>query len=270
MQLSRIIGLLCLSTTLALAPLNIVFTDTSPAFAKGGGGGGNGGGGKGNSSSRGKAENGSNSNKSTGKTGKANTTKQAVTTKGAAKKTAAVKAPAEKKVAKKPAAQLAGLNSLKRNFHALMKTADPRMSAIAAFSTAYAQYELTNGVAPPADDPLLGDAALSAALAAATKTGTVTPEALGWAKDTLGVGTAVGTIDRMRETIAAQAVETPATETETGDTVAGSETTDPAATAETPEADTDSTEEVSGTTESDPTIDPTETSAATSTEANGL
>ncbi|MBX4867134.1 hypothetical protein HJA85_09185, partial [Rhizobium bangladeshense] len=37
MQLSRIIGLLCLSTTLALAPLNIVFTDTSPAFAKGGG-----------------------------------------------------------------------------------------------------------------------------------------------------------------------------------------------------------------------------------------
>ncbi|OWO93367.1 hypothetical protein B5E41_18965 [Rhizobium esperanzae] len=204
-----------------------------------------------------------------------------MTTKGAAKKTTSVKAPAEKS-AKKPAAQLAGLNSLKRNFHALMKTADPRMAAIAAYATAYAQYELANGVAPPADDPVLGDAALTAALASATKTGTLTPEALAWAKDTLGIGTAVGTIDQMRDALAAAApiaeepvaetptTETPATETPTGETAEG-ETTDPSATAETPEAETGSTEEVSGTTESAPAVDSTETSAtATSTEATGL
>ncbi|PDS95329.1 hypothetical protein CO659_23830 [Rhizobium sp. S9] len=205
-----------------------------------------------------------------------------MTTKGGAKKTTSVKAPAEKS-AKKPAAQLAGLNSLKRNFHALMKTADPRMAAIAAYATAYAQYELANGVAPPADDPVLGDAALRAALASATKTGTLTPEALAWAKDTLGIGTAVGTIDQMRDALAAAApvaeepvtetptTETPATETPAGETAEGSETTDPSATAETPEAETGSTEEVSGTTESAPAVDSTETSAtATSPEATGL
>ncbi|RUM16982.1 hypothetical protein EFD56_20435 [Rhizobium phaseoli] len=148
------------------------------------------------------------------------------------------------------------------------------MAAISAFATAYAQYELANGAAPPADDPALGDATLAAALASAAKTGMVSPEALSWAKDTLGVGTAVGTIDQMRETIAAQApaAETPAdgTETETSDTAAGSDTTDPAVTAETPEADTGSSEEVSGTTESTPAIDPTETSAPTSTDTTGL
>ncbi|NKE90551.1 hypothetical protein HER20_29040 [Rhizobium sp. BUS002] len=150
-----------------------------------------------------------------------------------------------------------------------MNTADPRMAAISAFATAYAQYELANGAAPPADDPALGDAALAAALASATKTGTVSPEALSWAKDTLGVGTAVGTIDQMRETMAAQApaAETPADAT---DTAEGSDTTDPAVTAETPEAGTGSSEEVSGTTESTPAIDPTETSAPTSTETTGL
>ncbi|PDT37924.1 hypothetical protein CO671_07255 [Rhizobium sp. M10] len=148
------------------------------------------------------------------------------------------------------------------------------MAGIAAFATAYAQYELANGAAPPADDPALGDAALAAALASASKTGTVSPAALSWAKDALGVGTAVGTIDQMRETMAAQApaAETPAegTETETSDAVEGSETTDPAVTAETPEADTGSAEEVSGTTDTTPAIDPTETSASTSAETTGL
>ncbi|PDV85113.1 hypothetical protein CO652_28695 [Rhizobium sp. H4] len=148
------------------------------------------------------------------------------------------------------------------------------MAAISAFATAYAQYELANGAAPPADDPALGDAALAAALASATKTGTVSPEALSWAQDALGVGAAVGTIDQMRETMAvrAPAAETPAegTETETSDAVEGSETIDPTVTAETPEADTGSAEEVSGTTESTPAIDPTETSASTSAETTGL
>ncbi|PDT28169.1 hypothetical protein CO660_19135 [Rhizobium sp. L9] len=164
-----------------------------------------------------------------------------------------------------------------------MNTADPKMAAIAAYATAYAQYELANGVAPPADDPVLGDAALTTALASATKTGTLSPEALAWAKDTLGIDTAIGTIDQMRDALAAAApvaeepmeetptTETPATETPTGETAEGSETTDPSATAETPEAEMGSTEEVSGTTESAPAADSTETSAtATSTEATGL
>jgi hypothetical protein len=253
MRLSNIFGVLCLSTTLALAPLGVAFTDLSPAFAKGGGnGGGNGGGGGGGNSGGshggGSQSGGGKGSAHSGKSEKANATKQSVTTKGAAKKTTFAKAPAEKP-AKKPAAELAGLNSLKRNFHALMNTADPKMAAISAFATAYAQYELTNGIAPPADDPLLGDSALRAALASATKTGTVSPEAFGWAKDTLGVGTAVGTIDEIRESMAAQA---PATETPTV-------TTDPAVTAETPE------------TEPLPGMDETETSAApTSAETTGL
>ncbi|NKM49274.1 hypothetical protein GFL91_30950, partial [Rhizobium leguminosarum bv. viciae] len=227
-----------------------------------GGGSSNSGGGKGSASSRGKTESGRTG--STGKAAKTKSAKQTVSAKGTSKKTTIAKAPATK-AAKKPA-ELAGLNSLKRNFHALMKTADPRMAAIAAFSTAYAQYELTNGVAPPADDPVLGDAALTAALAAATKTGTVTPEALGWARETLGVGTAIGTIDQMRDALAAAAPtpETPAAETETatGETADGSPTTDPVAAEETSETGMEGTAD---TTEAAQNVDETETSA-TSTE----
>jgi len=198
MRLSNIFGVLCLSTTLG------IIADLSPALAKGGGngnGGGNSGSSHGGSSSQSSSGKGS---AHSGKSEKANATKQTVTTKGAAKKMLSAKAPAEKPE-KKPAAELAGLNSLKRNYHALMNTADPKMAAISAFAVAYAQYELTNGIAPPADDPVLGDAALEAALASATKTGTVTPDALSWAKDTLGVGSAVGKIDQIRESMAAEA-----------------------------------------------------------------
>ncbi|PDT15512.1 hypothetical protein CO670_17200 [Rhizobium sp. J15] len=153
-----------------------------------------------------------------------------------------------------------------------MNTADPKMAALSAYATAYAQYELANGVAPPADDPVLGDAALMAALASATKTGTLSPEALGWAKDTLGIGTAVGTIDQMRDALAAAApvteepvaetpttetpvTETPATETPTGETADGTETTDPATTVETTPTET------SETTEATDGVDATETAA---------
>ncbi|WP_179041124.1 hypothetical protein, partial [Rhizobium leguminosarum] len=227
-----------------------------------GGSSSNSGGGKGSASSRGKTENGRTG--STGKAAKTKSAKQTVSTKGTSKKTTIANAPVTKP-AKKPA-ELAGLNSLKRNFHALMKTADPRMAAIAAFSTAYAQYELTNGVAPPADDPVLGDAALTAALAAATKTGMVTPEALGWAQETLGVGTSIGTIDQMRDALAAAAptAETPAAETETatGETADGSPTTDPVAAEETSETGMEGTAD---TTEAAQNVDETETSA-TSTE----
>ncbi|MBX5052546.1 hypothetical protein [Rhizobium lentis] len=281
MRLSRLLGVLCLSTTVALTPLNMIFTDLSPAFAKGGNGGGNGnsgshgggssksGGGKGSASSSGKTAGGG-SAKGASKsvqTGKTKSAKQSVSTKGAAKKTAIATAPATKP-AKKTAAELAGLNSLKRNYHALMNAADPKVAAISAFATAYAQYELANGVAPPADDPVLGDAALTAALASATKTGTVSAEALSWAKDTLGVGTAVGTIDQMRDALAAAApeAETPVAETETATEI---ETTDPAAPAETAETGTGSTEETAGATEPVQSVDETETSA-TGSEATGL
>ncbi|SEH87562.1 hypothetical protein SAMN05216228_1010193 [Rhizobium tibeticum] len=52
-------------------------------------------------------------------------------------KTARV-APATKE--KNISAQLAGLNSLRRNYTAYMHTSDPRMTAIAAYAMAYAQY----------------------------------------------------------------------------------------------------------------------------------
>ncbi|MBW9052647.1 hypothetical protein [Rhizobium mesosinicum] len=259
MRLSRTIGVLCLSTTLALAPLNVIFTDLSPAFAKGG----NGGGGKGSAPSTGKTESGRTA-KSSGKTTKS--IKQTASTKNTAKKTTVATAPATGP-AKKPAAELAGLNSLKRNYHALMNTADPRMAAISTFANAYAQYELANGVAPPADDPVLGDAALTAALASATKAGTVSPEALSWAKDTLGIGTAVGTIDQMREAMAAAAPapETPTTEPPAGETAEGSETADPAVAAEGSETGTEST---ATTTEAAQSVDATETSATSSETTN--
>ncbi|WP_345742147.1 hypothetical protein [Pseudorhizobium flavum] len=55
------------------------------------------------------------------------------------------------------------------------------------------------------DDPELGDAALEAALAAATKSGTLSQEALSWSKEVLGVGTTVGKIDEVRQALELQA-----------------------------------------------------------------
>lgn len=276
MQLSHILGVLCLSTTLALAPLNMIFVDSSPAFAKGGNGGGNGGGGGGGNGGGGggggggngggggggghgggghsggksgdrSGSKGANGRSADSRTDKASRSQQAgkskpnvktvgkgATTAVGRKSAAAQKAKPEKNLA----AQLAGLNSLKRNYHALMNTADPRMAAISAFSTAYAQYELTHGAAPPADDPVLGDAALSEALAAAGKMETVAPEALGWAKDVLGVGPAVGTIDKMREALAKQTTEP------TDDTDADEDTTETPSPDETVNGEPDDTDPV--------------------------
>ncbi|MGO7976106.1 hypothetical protein ACC705_34775, partial [Rhizobium ruizarguesonis] len=70
----------------------------------------------------------------------------------AARHSTSVKADETKE--KNLSAQLAGLNSLKRNYKALMHTADPRMTAIAAEAVAYAQYELDNGIEPAAEDPM--------------------------------------------------------------------------------------------------------------------
>ncbi|KAB1126059.1 hypothetical protein F4V90_02780 [Neorhizobium galegae] len=93
---------------------------------------------------------------------------------------------------------MAGLSSLKRNYHAYLNTSDPRMTSLSAYVKAYAQYELTNGIDPAATDPELGEAALRDALedfAGAP----VTDEAFGWAQDELGVGPAVGKIDQVRD-----------------------------------------------------------------------
>ena len=97
--------------------------------------------------------------------------------------------------------ELAGLNSLNRSYKAYMHTSDPKMTAISAYAMAYAQFELDNGIEPAADDPVLGDAALEDALAAATRTGEVSPAALAEAKTILGVGDADGKIDQIRESL---------------------------------------------------------------------
>lgn len=121
------------------------------------------------------------------------------------------------------------MNSLNRNYRALVNAADPKLSAVTAYVTAYAAYEIANGVAPPADDPVLGDAALAAALGAVA-TDAATEETVSWAKDVLGVGPAVGKIDQLRQSIELQsAIEAnpPAAEEATTDAdtpVAGDET----------------------------------------------
>ena len=104
-----------------------------------------------------------------------------------------------------PAAQRAGLNSLNRNYRALVSAADPRLSALSAYVTAYAAYEIANGVEPPVDDPVLGDAALATALGAASKTGMVTEDAISWGKEVLGIGPAFGKIDELRQSLELQA-----------------------------------------------------------------
>ncbi|NKM59418.1 hypothetical protein GFL21_33990, partial [Rhizobium anhuiense] len=170
-----------------------------------GGNGGGHGGGNGNSGSHGNGNQGSGSthgsSKSSGVKGKSTE---------AGSKSKSAKADGTKTVTKEKnlSAQMAGLNSLKRNYRALMHTSDPRMTAIAAYAMAYAQYELDNGIEPAADDPLLGDEALEDALASATKTGQVSPAVLAEAKSILGVGEANGKIDQIRASLENAAPET--------------------------------------------------------------
>ncbi|MBY5532201.1 hypothetical protein HFO42_04925 [Rhizobium leguminosarum] len=203
MRIATLASLAALSLALAASPVTIAGIDIA-ALAKssgngggnsGGNGGGHGGGG-GNSGNHGSSSQGSGSThgKSQGAKGKSTE---------AASKSKSDKAD-EKKVSTKEknlSAQLAGLNSLKRNYKALMHTSDPRMTAIAAYAVAYAQYELDNGIEPAADDPLLGDEALEDALASATKTGDVSPAVLSQAKTILGVGDANGKIDQIRTSL---------------------------------------------------------------------
>lgn len=101
-------------------------------------------------------------------------------------------------------AELAGLNSLNRNYRAYLNSSDPRMSAIRNYVTAYATYELASGIDTVPTDAALDDEALRAALQAAAKPGAVVDDAtLDWAKELLGVGPAVGKIDEIRKELAA-------------------------------------------------------------------
>ncbi|TBY08152.1 hypothetical protein [Rhizobium laguerreae] len=200
MRMATLASLAALSLTLAASPATIAGIDITALAKDGGNGGGNGGGhggGSGNSGSHGNGSQGSDSTRSS--------KSQSVKGKSseAASKSKSAKADETKKVTKEKnlSAQLAGLNSLKRNYRALMHTSDPRMTAIAAYAMAYAQYELDNGIEPAADDPLLGDEALEDALASATKTGEVSPAVLDQAKTILGVGDANGKIDQIRTSL---------------------------------------------------------------------
>ncbi|MBY5581389.1 hypothetical protein [Rhizobium leguminosarum] len=205
MRIATLASLAALSLALAASPVTIAGIDIAALAKSGGNGGGNSGGnggggghggGSGNSGNHGSSSQGSGSThgKSQGAKGKSTE---------AASKSKSDKTD-EKKVSTKEknlSAQLAGLNSLKRNYKALMHTSDPRMTAIAAYAMAYAQYELDNGIEPAADDPLLGDEALEDALASATKTGEVSPAVLSQAKTILGVGDANGKIDQIRTSL---------------------------------------------------------------------
>lgn len=118
--------------------------------------------------------------------------------------------PLEKPNTRPIQAKLAGLNSLNRNYRAYLNSSDPRIAAIRDYALAYATYELVNGVDTLPTDAALDDEALRAALEAATKPATVIDdEILGWAKTTLGVGSAVGKIDQIREELAATAPVEP-------------------------------------------------------------
>ncbi|MBY5519710.1 hypothetical protein [Rhizobium leguminosarum] len=205
MRIATLASLAALSLALAASPVTIAGIDIAALAKSGGNGGGNSGGnggggghggGSGNSGNHGSSSQGSGSTNGKSQGAKGKSTE-------AASKSKSDKAD-EKKVNTKEknlSAQLAGLNSLKRNYKALMHTSDPRMTAIAAYAMAYAQYELDNGIEPAADDPLLGDEALEDALASATKTGEVSPAVLSQAKTILGVGDANGKIDQIRTSL---------------------------------------------------------------------
>jgi len=181
------------------------------AFAKdGNGGGGGNGGGNGNGGGRDSASSNSRSgaHNHSGKTrsesaklgsGKERVTKDA--NRQVAKATPAAKV---KPIAKPAASELAGLNSLQRNYHAYLNSSDPRMASLSAYVTAYAQYELTNGIDPAVTDPELGEVALRDALEDFSGA-PVNDATFSWAQDVLGVGPSVGKIDEIRDDLSAEA-----------------------------------------------------------------
>jgi hypothetical protein len=217
MRIATFGPVLALSMVFAASSLAPLPTATY-AYAKGGdhgggNGGGNGGGG-GNGSGGGNSGhsgngNGNGGNSGRGSAGSSNIKSSSGTKEKSETGTHKHADPSKKNVKTnaaetKIAPQMAGLNSLNRNYRALMHTSDPRMAEIAAYATAYAQYEIEYGMSPPPGDPLLGDDALEAALASATKTGSVSPAVFERAKAILGVGDAYGKIDQIRGSLEQQ------------------------------------------------------------------
>ena len=98
-------------------------------------------------------------------------------------------------------ARLAGLNSLKRNYHAYLNSNDPRMASIRAFVMASANDELTDEEV----DEALRDALMDAAnrnRVAQYGDDYVNDDVMDWAKDVLGVGDdRFGKIDEVRDTL---------------------------------------------------------------------
>ena len=142
---------------------------------------------------RGRGGNGGGGGKSSSaKTGEHGKSSQKVQRAKADRKTKAVKSSVADDTAKTP-----GLRSLNRNYQAYLNSNDPRMTAVAAYAIAYAEFEAENGVDAIPTDPELGDEALRDALAAFTKGGVVTDATLEEAKSILGVGTEVGKIDQI-------------------------------------------------------------------------
>jgi len=206
MRIAILAPLFAASLALAASPVTIIGLDAAALAKDGGNGGGNGGGhseshGGGNGNGNSNQGNGSGSLKSQGgdkgKSGEAHGKSENNSGKSENAKSGKTVTTREKNVS----AQLAGLNSLNRNYKALMHTSDPRMTAISAYAMAYARYEIANGTEPSPDDPLLGDDALEDALASATKSGEISPAAFDRAKTILGVGDANGKIDQIRESL---------------------------------------------------------------------
>jgi hypothetical protein len=182
-----------LALTLAVAPAAVGLTGfAASVFAKGGNGGGNGGGGNGGN---GGGHDGGSGKTSSGKAGDHGKSSQKAQRKDRTKtKTSKVSVTGD-------AAKTPGLRSLNRNYHAYLNSKDPRMAAVAAYALAYAEFEVANGVDAIPTDPELSDEALRDALAGFTKDGVVTDATLDEAKSILGVGTEVGKIDQIRETL---------------------------------------------------------------------
>nr|WP_314092250.1 hypothetical protein [uncultured Shinella sp.] len=184
-------GILTLS--LAVMPVAAGVTGFAvSALAKGGnGGGGHGGNGGGHGASHG-AGSGKSSSGKAGEHGKSSQ-------KGQREKADRTKTKAAKPSVTDDLAKTPGLRSLNRNYHAYLNSKDPRMTAVAAYALAYAEFEAANGVGTISTDPELSDEALRDALAGFTKDGVVTDATLEEAKSILGVGAAVGKIDQIRE-----------------------------------------------------------------------
>ncbi len=177
-----------LALSLAAAPAAVGMTGfATVAFAKGGNGGGNGGGGNG----------GGNGGGHGGGSGKSSSGHSGEHGKSMEKMQRTSKVSITSDVARTP-----GLRSLNRNYHAYLNSNDPRMTAVAAYALAYAEFEAANGVDAIPTDPELSDEALREALAGFAKDGVVTDATLDEAKSILGVGPEVGKIDEIRDSLA--------------------------------------------------------------------